>query len=72
MMKSKYSREDKRRECSNILNMINDCKTENELEVVSDYLEESLLIGLIFKKDYKYLSDELDDRLMTLVEEGLI
>lgn len=72
MTKSKFSMKDKHREFSKILDMIKVCKTEDDIEEVSDYLDESLLIGSIFKKDYKYLTEKLDDRLMTLVEEGLV
>lgn len=72
MSKIKFSREDKRREASDIFHMIQACKNETELEEVSDYIDECIVIGSIFKKDYKYLSDELDDRLMVLVEEGLV
>lgn len=71
-MKNKYSMEDKRQEASKILDMIRACKSESDLERVSDYLDECMICGFIFKKDYKFLCMEFDDRLMTLVEEGLV
>lgn len=71
-MKNKRSMEDKRQEASKILDMIKACKSESDLERVSDYLDECVICGFIFKKDYEFLSTELDDRLMTLVEEGLV
>jgi hypothetical protein len=68
----KRSRQEKHLEASKIFNMIPHCKSEDDLERVSDLLDECMLAGHIFKKDYKFLCEELDDRLMTLVEEGVI
>lgn len=71
-MKFKHSMEDKRQEASKILDMIKACKSESDLERVSDYLDECMICGFIFKKDYKFLCTELDDRIMDFVEEGLV
>ena len=68
----KYSNEDKRKEAMTILAKIESCNSESELEEVDDYLDSCLLCGCIFKKDYKYLSEKIDDQIMTLVEKGLI
>jgi hypothetical protein len=66
------SRNEKLQNASDIYEMILKCKTEDELERVSDYLDESLLAGYIFKKAYKFLSEELDGQISYLVGEGLI
>jgi hypothetical protein len=68
----KYSRQEKRLEASKILEMIHLCKNEADIEKVDDYLDACAIAGIIFKIDYKFLCEELDDRLMTLVEEGVI
>lgn len=68
----KYSNEDKRKEAMSILTKIESCSSESELEEVEEYMDSCLMGGRIFKKAYKYLSEKIDDRIMTLVEKGLI
>lgn len=68
----KITREEKRKNISEICKQIDNCESEDDLERVGDILNELLQAGLIFKKDYKFLEEELDNRLMTLIEKELI
>lgn len=68
----KISNEEKRQNALKIYTLIDNCETEDDIDRVNDIIDESMLGGRIFKKTYKFLSEELDDRLMTLVEAGLV
>ncbi len=57
---------------SDILNKVEGCTTEAELEEVSDMAEEAVQAGHITKKAYKIIEWALDDRLGYLVAEGII
>lgn len=67
----KHTRNEKRQKASEIFNLIEDCESEEALETISDMLEDLTLAGYIFKKDYKFLSEELDIRLSCIVEKEL-
>lgn len=66
------SRNEKLQNANDIYEMIMKCETESDCERVSDRLDEALLAGFIFKKSYKFLSEELDGQISYLVGEGLI
>ena len=68
----KISNEEKRKNATEILDQIYACKTGEDLERADDILEESMMAGRIFKKAYKFLSDELDGQLAYLIDKGLI
>ena len=68
----KISMEEKRQNASEIFRRIHDCKSEEDLERMDDILEESMMADRILKKDYKFLSEELDDQISYLVGKGLI
>lgn len=62
----------KREYAKELLEQIHNCQTEDELEVVNDRIEESVAAGLILKKHYRVLSEEIDNRLGYLIEQDLI
>lgn len=51
---------------------IKSCVTEHDLEKISDLLEEAYLCGNVSNKEYSYISECLDDRLLDLIELGLV
>jgi len=55
-----------------ILNEVNECLTEEDLDAVCERADEAVQAGLITKKAYKALLEELDDRCIYLSERGLI
>lgn len=57
---------------TDIINRVEDCRTEAELEEVSDMADEAVQAKLITKKAYKAIEEALDDRLSYLVAEGLV
>lgn len=57
---------------SELREKIEKCNTEEELEEVSDLADEYLFFRIISKGAYKEIEEVLDDRLMTLVEEGKV
>lgn len=57
---------------TDIINRVEDCRTEVELEEVSDMADEAVQAKLITKKAYKAIEEALDDRLSYLVAEGLV
>lgn len=56
---------------SEFYNQINSCTTEDELEKVSDDVDECHMCKLITNKTYKQLEELLDDKLMEIVEKEL-
>ena len=56
---------------SEFYNKINSCTTENELEKVSDDVDECHMCKLITNKTYNQLEELLDDKLMEIVEKEL-
>ena len=68
----KITKEQKQQNAGKIFEMIHNCKTEDDLERADDMLEEYANAGYIFKKAYKFLSEELDDHISYLVGEGLL
>lgn len=68
----RLNRAEKRQKAFDIFMKISDCITEDDIERLSDELDDLEVAGLILKKDYKFLCDELDDQLSYLVEKGLI
>lgn len=65
-------RENQRKLALDLLDRVEECNTEAELEEVSDLVEELVQIGKITKKQYKAIDEALDDRLSYLVCEGII
>lgn len=57
---------------SQIIHQISTCASEEELERVSDLSEECHTVGAITEEEYRSIEEELDDRLMTLVESGAV
>lgn len=57
---------------TDIINRVENCRTEAELEEVSDMAEQAVQAKLITKKAYKAVEEVLDDRLGYLVVEGLV
>lgn len=55
-----------------IMEKIEMCNTEDELEKVSDLVDDCQIARIITRKAYKALEEALDERLMTLIEEGKI
>lgn len=67
------SNEEKRINGLMLSRKIDDCKTEDELEVVEDLIDEYMAAGAIFKYVYKFLKNEaLDNQLNWLIERGII
>lgn len=56
---------------SEFYNKINSCTTENEIEKVSDDVDECHMCKLITNKTYEQLEELLDDKLMEIVENEL-
>lgn len=54
-----------------LVEKINRCETEEELEFVNDQIEDCLLAGIIGKKEYRYLQEEQDARLALIIEKEL-
>lgn len=54
-----------------LLNKISLCRTEDELEKVSDEVDECSIARLLTRSQIKSIENELDDQLMTIVEEEL-
>lgn len=67
----KISRDEKKKNASEILRQIHDCKTEEDLERVDDFLEVSVQLNRIYKKAYKFLSEELDNQSSLILESSL-
>ena len=70
-------RQDKQKRTTNeyyiwLFKKIRNCNSEEELDAVNDELEELHQARIIPKSYYDALSEELDDRLGTLIEEGKI
>lgn len=63
---------DKKQVALDMLQRVAGCNTEDELESVSDMLEEALQIGYISEKEYRAIDEALEDRLMDLVEKGIV
>lgn len=51
---------------------VDKCNSEEDLEKVTDLAEECVQAGYITKKAYRAIEEALDDRLMDLVEEGVV
>ena len=54
-----------------LLNKVAQCQTEDELEKVSDEVDECSIARLLTRSQIKSIENELDDQLMTIVEEEL-
>lgn len=66
------SKEERAQRVSELVDKIEACATEDELEQVSDIIDDTFMAGLICKKDYKYLETMQDDQIGYLVEMGAI
>lgn len=65
------SRKEKLNNANEIYEMIHKCISESDCEWVSDYLDESIQAKRIYKKAYKFLSEELDGQLSYIVEQDI-
>ena len=68
----KITNAEKQNHALEIYRQIDHCKTEEELEKLCDKLDDLMFAGYVFKKDYKFLCEEMDNKIMDLVEYGLI
>lgn len=55
-----------------LLLAIEKCETEADIEIMDDIASEQVQLGLLTKKAYKGIEEAMDDRILTLVEEGKI
>jgi hypothetical protein len=51
---------------------ISKAMSEEELDEIGDAAEACMCLGRITKAQYRAIEEELDDRLMQLVEEGVV
>ena len=51
----------------NLMQWINECETEEELEEISDIIEDDFQVGTISQKIYEFIGEELDDRLSDII-----
>lgn len=51
----------------NLIQWIGECNTEEELEEISDIIEDDFQVGTISQKIYEFIGEELDDRLSDII-----
>ena len=55
-----------------LLQEIDKCETEEEIEKLDERAEIMVQLGQLTKKAYLFIEEAMDDRILTLVEEGKI
>lgn len=63
------TRKEKQKHALEIFRMIYDCETEDDVYQLDDTLDDLVTCGYIFKKDYRFLSEELDSQLMRIIDK---
>ena len=56
----------------NLFDEIKSCATEQDLEKISDLLEEAYLCNKVSNSEYSYISECLDDRFADLIESYFV